>query len=674
MKIFTIERYETGWDKAWENCGGLLRVQAHAPSILILKPASDFSVGIRAGVKEGGRNSATVFCNRREVRYGERVEVSLKAGETFQLEARIEGSKDQCWNYWEIENAAITLPVNMAISFWSGAHLGDSLGMLIASENFARANGIMLRVKSTPLFEEICELFVFDHIRLVNEWEPMIHVHPFGYNFEELGWMKGIAKALQLSLGGVLPAEVRMPRLRLRVFPKKENVVLVQFDGRSGGVWSAASLRRFLAAYSGSKIAVIGGPDTSGYLGESFEYRKGNLPFIVQELLACKTFVGTDSGIAHLACVLGLKIDLLFSPAVIERLVRGIFSSYPQTPTYRTIAETRKRQTCDRRLLLVSTTNGWNLGDDLIRDGVLNLLNVAASDPVVWINRCQVAVEDKDRNCSWSPIWKRLRNFGDPRSLVENAKALVIAGTPEWIDTIQPFYRLAAKTGLPIWIIGVGGGQEGQLGHLKAAHAEGVIKVATVRDEAAKRALEISGIAARRFLDPAFHSDSYQPAQANLFIFNPRLQCSEHKRFYKDLYAQLRDRIDVIVVHEPEEYPRACDLFDAPVFFNSDYRKHIALYRSCLIYVGGRMHGAIPSLASGALVHLICHEKKHKECSWLKEKLDHPESMNLWSPEEVGRLNPDKIKFRFDNKKAILADFEEHRTFLMRTETLLSES
>jgi hypothetical protein len=664
MNLLTIERYETGWDKAWEKCDGALRVQAHAPSILILKAASNCSVSIRAGVKEGGRDSATIFCNRREVRYGQRVEVHLKAGETVQLEARIKGSKDQCWNYWEIEDAAITLPVNMAVSFWSGAHLGDSLGMLIASENFARANGITLRVKSTPLFEEIETLFAFEHIRLVEGWEPMIHVHPFGYNFEELGWMKGIARALQLSLGGVLPEEVKMPRLHLEVLPKKEDVVLVQFDGRSGGVWSAATLRRFLAAYSDSKMAVIGGPDTRAYLGETFEYRKGNLPFIIRELLACKKFVGTDSGMAHLACVLGLKIDLLFSPAVSERLVRGIFSSYPQTPTYRTIAETRKQRSCDRRLLLVSTTNGWNLGDDLIRDGVLKLLRVGDSDPVVWINRCQVSVEDKDRSCFWSPIWKRLRNFGDPRSLVENAKALIVAGTPEWIDTIQPFYRLAAKTGLPIWIVGVGGGQEGQHGHLKAAHAAGVIRVATVRDEAARRALESCGVTVRRFLDPAFHSDSYQPAEANLFIFNPRLQCSEHKRFYKDLYTQLRERIDVVVVHEPEEYSRACDLFDAPVFFNSDYRKYIALYRSCLTYVGGRMHGAIPSLASGALVHLVCHEKKHKECSWLKEKLDHPESINLWSPEEVGRLHPDKMKHRFDNKRSISADFEDHRSFL----------
>jgi len=666
MTSFTLQRYETGWDKSWIDRDGVLEIQAHAPSTLVLKAAKGGIVHVRAKVKEGGKRETVVLVNRKVVAYEEEIKIQLRAGKTLQLEARVQGGKDQCWNYWEIEGAAIALSTHRQVSFWSGAHLGDSLGMLIASENFARANQITLEIRTTPLFQQIADLFVFEHIRLVPDSPQMTYIHPFGTNFEELGWIKGIIKTMQTHLGGDFPPSVVMPSLRSKLKPEKENVTLVQFDGRSGGRWSLTSLKEFLRMYSGSKIAVIGGPDTTHYLGENVEYRKGDLSFIVQQLLACERFVGTDSGIAHLACILGLKTDLLPSPAVDKKLVRGVFKGYPQEPNFRTITETRQQSRSAHKLLLVSTTNGWNLGDDLIREGVFSLLDIKDRDPVIWINRCQVASEDKDRKCDWSPLWKRLRNFGDPRSLVENARALVVAGTPEWIDTIQPFYRLAAETGMPIWIVGVGGGQQGQLQHIEAPYAEDRIQVATVRDEEARKALASCGIASERFFDPAFHSDAYLGTSEDLFLFNPRLQCSEHHTLYLELYKRFRDHIDLVVVHEAEEYTRACELFDKPVFYNSDYRRYITLYRSCQIYVGGRMHGAIPSMASGAMVHLICHEHKHTECDWLKQRLDQPEALTLWSVSEAPGIVIPRMKGRFDNRRCIQSSFEAHRSYLQK--------
>jgi len=659
----SFENYQTGWGKEWHQMNGRLHLDAHAPSHIVLRAVEIGTVRVCARIKKGGRSAAQPHVNGNAVSYDEITTVSMQAGEELTLEARLEGGKDQCWNLWEIENAAIVLRNPLALSFWEDAHLGDSLGMLIACENFARANQVVIHLRSTPLFQAIHEQFVIDHVKLVPATPGMVHIHPFGYQFETLGWMAGIAKAVSLATGGNMPGQITMPCLRSKQLHPKEDVILCQFDGRSGGVWPRQTILDFLRRYKGEKVALLGGPDTSSYMGDAYEYRRGNLDFLVNQLLICKRFVGTDSGIAHLACILGLEIDLLPSPAVGKKLVQGIFGHYPKPPQIIEIKNFSNQCRQDKRLLLVSTTNGWNLGDDLIRQGVMRLMNVGQLDPVIWLNRAQVNVPDPDRKCGWSPLWKKLRNFGDPRSLVAHAKALIVAGTPEWIDTIQPYYRMAAQTGLPIYIIGVGGGQEGQGHHLKQSHQQNPIRVATVRDEAAGRAMKWAGVPSARFLDPAFHADNYEPTGENWVVFNPRLQCRQHREFYAKLYKSLRGLIDVITVHEQEEYTHACDLFDKPVFFNSDYRHYIQIYRSCSTYIGGRMHGAIPSMASGAKVHLICHERKHRECEWLKQRLTCPEALNLWEPEalEIDVLKP--VRTRFDQRVGIRADFDAHRMY-----------
>jgi hypothetical protein len=662
--------YETGWDKGWSSADGGYLIEAHAPSIISLKVRAGGCIEVRPIVREGGRRHGIPFVNGRPVALDSVESLKLEDGSILMLEVRLQGSRDGCWNQWLLSGAGIILLDEVRVSFWAGAHLGDSLGMLLACENFGRENRCRVVVRETPLFRDIGNLFVFSWIEVsaeakADDESPWIHIHPFGYNFEELGWIQGICLALQKSLGGRVPSEIEYPPHCVHPLPDPEAVTLVQFDGRSGGQWQRSTLRRFLRLYEGKRIAVLGGPDTLPYLGEYLEYRVGDLAFIASQLLSCERFVGADSGIAHLACILGLEIEILPAPAVSERLVRGIFGHYPKVPRYRSLAETRGSKACDRSLFLVSTTNGWNLGDDLIRQGVFRLLEIdELKDSVVWLNRCQVDSEDIDRNCPWSPLWKRLRNLGDRRSLAENARALIVAGTPEWIDTMQPFFQLSVTTSLPIWIVGVGGSQAGQTHHLKQPAASGSIRVATVRDEAAKAALANQGIIADRFFDPAFHSEDFTLGQKGEFIFNPRLETRSHEQFYLELFKKFRDRIGTIVVHEPMEHARATNLFERPVFYHSDYRRYIDLYRRCGTYLGGRMHGAIPSLAAGAEVFLICHEGKHWELEWVRGRLDHPEALTLVGETDGFHMHPRIFKRPFDQSRCLKADFEAHRNRL----------
>ncbi len=666
MKIHCLglKEYKTGWDKRWERIGENLEIQAHAPSIVRLEAAKDCTLQIQARVKPGGKKTAVPCIQGQAISYGQTQHVALKGGEELKLEFQLEkGGKDQCWNFWTLQDAGIAVARNSAVSFWKDAHLGDSLGMVIACENFGRENQVTLSVRRTPLFGAITELFEFNHVRLVDEPEQPCHVHPFGHDFERNGWIGGIICAIQSHLGGEFPGEIRMPGLRAMPAIGPEDIVLFQLDGRSQGRWTLNTYKRIIANYAGMDVAILGGPDTKPYLGNEFDYRCGDLRFLCEQLLACRKFVGVDSGVAHLACVLGVDVDVFCSPTSAPNFVGGLFGNYPAKPKIRTVREVRPRKE-SAGLLLVSTTNGWNLGDDLIREGVFKLLDVKARNPIVWINRCQMNVRDDKRNCPWSPQWRVLRNFGDPQSLVEQARALVVAGTPEWIDTIQPFYALAAKTGLPIWIVGVGGGQWGQLHHLKEPIAQGVATHGSVRDETAMKALQGAGMSVRRFLDPAFHSYQAREETSDLFVFNPQLSSAEQRAFYGDLYQQLKDKIDIVSVHEPTEYSHAVNMFAEPVFYNSDYRRYIDLYRSCQLYVGGRMHGSIPSLISGAAVHLISHEQKHNECAWWQSKLACPEAFRVWQRGDMDDFAANKPNGRFDQKPGIAEEFEAHQAYL----------
>jgi len=667
--ILVLDFYETGWDKAWSGSDGNYTIEAHAPSKIVLTALNPGPVSVCPVVRQGGQRRGVPLVNGSPVTLDVWEVVDVEKYGTIELKVRLDGDRDGCWNQWFIKGVELRLSEEVRISFWNNAHLGDSLGMLIGCENYGRVNQRKIVVRETPLFRDISGLFDFSWVTLeggdnVSD-HHRVHIHPFGYNFEELGWVKGICTALVQNLGGLLPDEILYPNHRIHPLPEVEAITLVQFDGRSSGQWQQSTLQRILRLYGGKRIAVLGGPDTKSYLGGDLEYRTGNLDFIARQLLACERFVGVDSGIAHLACVLGLEIDLLPAPEVSSRLVQGIFGYYPKAPHYRSLSETRCGPQCDRNLYLISTTNGWNLGDDLIRQGVLRLLEIDETrESVVWLNRCQVEAEDNDRHCSWSPLWKRLRNLGDTQSLAENARALIVAGTPEWIDTMQPFFRHAVTTSLPIWIVGVGGDQGGQCHHLKSPVKSGCLRVATVRDAAAKAALAGQGIDAPRFLDPAFHSTNFTGGEKGEFLFNPRLETKEQERLYFELYKKLRHQIDIVLVHEPMEHARATNLFDRPVFYHSDYRRYIDLYRRCSTYVGGRMHGAIPSLASGAEVHLICHEGKHLEMEWTRGHLDHPEALSLSSVETALDIEPTRCERVFDQAKCLQADFEAHRDYL----------
>jgi len=75
---------------------------------------------------------------------------------------------------------------------------------------------------------------------------------------------------------------------------------------------------------------------------------------------------------------------------------------------------------------------------------------------------------------------------------------------------------------------------------------------------------------------------------------------------------------------------------------------------SLRFYFGPGLQRLIQVKHKGVLVHLDCHEKKHAEC-------------HCWMPDEVGHIQPEIMRCRFDNKSCLSADYAAHREHIMQS-------
>lgn len=319
-------------------------------------------------------------------------------------------------------------------------------------------------------------------------------------------------------------------------------------------------------------------------------------------------------------------------------------------------------------MYILSTTNGWNLGDDIIREGVYNILNINSDKSILWLNRSRVTIKFKEEGFSTTPQWILQTNYPKISKIIKYVDAFILAGTPEWGTTLVNVYKLCIKHKIPIYIVGVGM-QQSLLAKeiISNANEKNLIKGATVRDRWAKEFLLSINIKAKWFFDPAFHANYIDCEKDDKIIFTPLLD-KPFIHFYKKLYQKIRDKISLITVHEPYEYSIARSLFDKPVFYNSDYESFKKLYSSFSYYIGGRSHGSIPVIASGGFAHLFKHKKKQQLISMCIDKLrskDIEPNIKIHPPNEY---TFDKIDFNQEYdfskiKEYLNSDLEKHRKY-----------
>ncbi|MFX1320923.1 MAG: polysaccharide pyruvyl transferase family protein [Promethearchaeota archaeon] len=337
-------------------------------------------------------------------------------------------------------------------------------------------------------------------------------------------------------------------------------------------------------------------------------------------------------------------------------------------------------------MYLMSTTYGWNLGDDLIREGVYNLLGIKESESIIWLNYSEVRANKyiplqiyslinnflnksrmhSERQQGCLPLWDLQNNFPSNVELVKNADGLIVAGTPAWFS-ISIIYKLCIKYKIPIYLVGVGQKQPNYaISILKKAMRLNLIYGATVRDTEAQVFLNKCGIKAELFFEPAFHANYYKDLEKDIdLIFTPLLD-KPYLKYYKELYNTLKEEISIISVHEPYEYVIAKRIFNKPIFFNSDYNAYKTLYSRCKQYIGGRSHGAIPIISMGGFANLICHKNKQKMAKiWesFAEKENIFSTIKSYNYDEISLI---KLMDSFNSKdmlKLLSDDFNSHQQY-----------
>lgn len=320
---------------------------------------------------------------------------------------------------------------------------------------------------------------------------------------------------------------------------------------------------------------------------------------------------------------------------------------------------------------VVSTTTGWNVGDDIIRQGVFNLMGIdPAKEAVVYFDRRVVG------RSGMNPIFSANLCEISPtqRQLMEGAKGMIFAGTPEWANFQHELYNHAHHTGTPIYIIGAG--MEQILSGLNSVN----LACCTVRDDHAQRYLEKFGFKSRMFLDPAFHANYPKPDGKLDVVLNYRAagdggKYTDHNdKVWLKLYSKFRDRIELITAHEFGEYLRARELFpDTEVFFTTEPAGFQQVYANAQHYIGGRIHGAVQVVATGGTANLLYGNPKKE--SYGDQKRDcMKQARRILGGEEaplrVLRYDKSGEVELFDApawRHLMVKDFDEHSEHVRRT-------
>ncbi len=111
--------------------------------------------------------------------------------------------------------------------------------------------------------------------------------------------------------------------------------VLCQFDCRTKKQFPLHKAKKIVKHVNG---IAIGGLDTQKYLGDSVEYRLGDIQYIASQLSSCKFFIGADSGISHMAGLLGIESYVIFKKQI-RGLIEKVYPSYPNTKLITEISE-----------------------------------------------------------------------------------------------------------------------------------------------------------------------------------------------------------------------------------------------------------------------------------------------------------------------------------------------
>ncbi|NJQ13593.1 glycosyltransferase family 9 protein [Streptomyces bohaiensis] len=201
--------------------------------------------------------------------------------------------------------SASTLAEGTVLRFARHNRLGDALSIVTGLEHYCCDNAVKsVAVTGSPILSQVVELFACERVRSAPASTGAVSGDAiFARASWSLPWLDRFHHSVHETYGGRV--RYGLAPLPLRERParrEREDVVYCQFDARSGTPLPRPSARRLVsqAALHGD-VRILGGPDTSDYLGSGVTYVRAELSEIVARLLSCRFFVGCDSGLGHLA-------------------------------------------------------------------------------------------------------------------------------------------------------------------------------------------------------------------------------------------------------------------------------------------------------------------------------------------------------------------------------------
>lgn len=220
-------------------------------------------------------------------------------------------------------------------SFPSGScGLGDVVSTIYALENVGRQRGVRFGVCFDQVFDPTGPFLLnhvfksaggLDLVRMIAELDDhggQGHKGLFFGGFFICSMLNFMVKTFGYEPIEAWPIEPK------RV-TSASDVVFAQMDGRCAMVQHRdITMKQKKNILSKAKnVRLLGGLETNQYLGEEFFYENGDF-FRVSELMAsAKMFIGTDSGMSHLAGFLGTR-SRIYIPGNIELLKSYYRRSY----------------------------------------------------------------------------------------------------------------------------------------------------------------------------------------------------------------------------------------------------------------------------------------------------------------------------------------------------------
>ena len=280
----------------------------------------------------------------------------------------------------------------------------------------------------------------------------------------------------------------------------------------------------------------------------------------------------------------------------------------------------------NRQNILLSTTRGWNPGDDWIRMGILRLLGNANSrfqtNPILFNRHPNIWGKGADNSYKIDHVNYKDEEGGERRRhSIQNIDYFISAGTPEWDSKgLHPLYRDLLEANVRCSFIGIGQGTPPSepLTQLLADHTDVVI----CRDDNALGNVQpvfpgAEVLPCPAFLLPVTQWIRQQAKRLGLVYMSDRTGANRITPKSKPGLIHLFQRMlkawpeSMVICHYVDEALEAREHFPgAEIFYSYDPAHYEWAYAQVDVTVGHRLHGAILGAGTGAPAVLLLDQGK----------------------------------------------------------------